>query len=107
MAKLRLDLDALVVDSFATVTYGAGRGTVAANESGEDGLTDVIKRSQSNCHDCYYTLPATCMSCGEPICTMASQTDCPSCHNSCNGCGPTCACPAEPADAVTVNPQII
>jgi hypothetical protein len=96
MAKLRLDLDALVVDSFDTVPAGAGRGTIAANQLG----IEEPPASQSNCEACYYTLPATCLSCGEDVCTMASKTECPSCYDSCNGCGPTCACPAEQADPV-------
>jgi hypothetical protein len=33
------------------------------------------------------------------VCTMASKTECPSCVNSCNGCGPTCACPIDPRGA--------
>lgn len=94
---LRLDLDALVVDSFDTLASSARLGTVAAHQVDEFALTDAIKRSQSNCEDCYFTLPATCMSCGAIECTMKSRTECPSCFNSCNGCGPTCACPVEPS----------
>ncbi|HEV7589050.1 MAG TPA: hypothetical protein VGO40_13110 [Longimicrobium sp.] len=95
MRKLRLDLDALAVESFDTAVRGAGRGTVAANRFEADLVPIGPKASRSDCADCYYTLPATCMSCGEDVCTMASRTDCPSCANSCNGCGPTCACPAD------------
>jgi hypothetical protein len=97
MAKLRLDLEALVVESFETATPGAGRGTVEANQ-----MVAEPVRSHSNCEGCYYTIIATCMSCGFDECTMASKTECPSCYNSCGDCGPTCACPMEPADPVPV-----
>lgn len=103
MKKLRLDLDALVVESFHAVSAdGAARGTIAANQVAVEPVG-----SQSDCEDCYYTIPATCMSCGEPVCTMASQSECPSCYNSCNGCGPTCACPVEEANPVPVEPRRI
>jgi hypothetical protein len=92
MAKLRLDLEALVVESFDTVAVAAGRGTVAAYQ-----IADEPRLSQSNCHDCNYTILGTCLSCNEPVCTIASKTECPSCYNSCGDCGPTCACPVEPA----------
>jgi hypothetical protein len=106
MAKLRLDLDALVVDSFDTMAALAFRGTIDANQFEANALTDVIKRSQSNCEDCYFTLPATCMSCGAVECTMASKTECPSCFNSCNGCGPTGACPIHPSpNPLPVDPR--
>jgi hypothetical protein len=94
MQKLRLDLDSLIVESFDTAVLGTGRGTVAANRIDVDPVP-IGKASQSDCADCHYTLPPTCMSCGDDVCTMASKTDCPSCYNSCNGCGPTCACPAD------------
>lgn len=92
MIKLRLDLDALAVESFDTGT-AAGRGTVGAHRIDADPVPIRPKESQSNCADCYYTIIATCMSCGEEVCTMASYSECPSCYNSCNGCGPSCACP--------------
>ena len=96
MKKLRLDLDALAVQSFDT---GAsfGRGTVAGNRIDVQPFPIEPKESQSNCEGCHYTLIPTCLnSCGDHVCTIASQTECPSCYQSCNGCGPTCACPAEP-----------
>jgi hypothetical protein len=97
MRKLRLDLDALTVESFETAVLGAGRGTVAANRIDADPVPIEPKPTQSNCEDCYFTYIPTCLnSCGADECTIASQSDCPSCYNSCNGCGPTCACPVEP-----------
>jgi hypothetical protein len=99
MAKIRLNLDSLAVESFDTSSHRMGRGTVAANQEAEP------VRSQSNCEDCYYTIIATCMSCGFDECTMASKTECPSCYNSCGDCGPTCACPIEPADPVPIIPR--
>jgi hypothetical protein len=102
MMKLRLDLDALAVESFETALHGAGRGTVEANRIDADPVPVHPKASHSDCADCYYTIIATCMSCGEEVCTMASYSECPSCYNSCNGCGPSCACPieAQPVDGV-------
>jgi hypothetical protein len=97
MKKLRLDLDALAVESFDTMWASrAGRGTVAANRVEIGGVPYEPKASHSDCADCHYTIIATCLSCGEDVCTMASKTECPSCYRSCNGCGPTCACPIEP-----------
>lgn len=102
MRKLRLDLDTLIVESFDTAVLAAGRGTVAANRIDVNPVPIEPKGSHSDCADCYYTLPATCMSCGDKVCTMASQTDCPSCYNSCGDCGPTCACPADVGGAQPV-----
>ena len=100
MAKLRLDLDALEVESFDTADHGVGQGTVAANQIEIDPV-----RSRSNCADCYYTIIATCMSCGEPVCTIASYSECPSCYNSCSGCEGSCACPVDAAEPVTAQPR--
>jgi hypothetical protein len=93
MRKLRLDLDALAVESFDTEVRGFGRGTIAGNRYEANPAPFEGKETQSNCDDCHYTLPPTCLSCDADVCTMASKTECPSCVNSCNGCGPTCACP--------------
>ena len=93
MKKLRLDLDALNVQSFDTGVF-AGRGTVAANRIDAEPVPIEPKPTQSNCEDCHFTYIPTCLnSCGDAVCTIASQTECPSCLQSCNGCGPTCACP--------------
>ena len=90
MKKLRLDLDALVVESFHPALDGARSGTVAGAQEGD--------ASRSDCKECNYTLPPTCMSCGEPVCPIGSYTECPSCYNSCSGCDGSCVCPADPAE---------
>ena len=97
MKKLRLDLDALVVESFQTALDGTARGTVAANLE--------AKGSQSDCKECNYTLPPTCMSCGEPVCPIGSYTECPSCINSCSGCDGSCVCPVEPVVIGPAHPR--
>lgn len=106
MHKLRLDLDSLAVESFDTASAGGRWGTVAAHMFGAGGADTVQKVTQSNCADCYYTLPATCMSCGEEVCTMASYTDCPSCYNSCNACEVSRACPVD-GGAIAVVPVVL
>lgn len=90
MKKLRLDLDALAVQSFQTASADAARGTVAGAQ--------VARASKSDCADCNYTIPPTCMSCGEPVCPIGSYTECPSCINSCSGCDGSCVCPVEPVE---------
>lgn len=97
MKKLRLDLDALVVESFRTALDGAARGTIAGNLD----IGIGVPKSQSNCADCNYTIPPSCMSCGEPVCPIGSATECPSCFNSCN----SCVCPEEPIEIGPVQPR--
>ena len=56
MRKLRLDLDALAVESFATDAAAAARGTIAAHGYEATPLCNVTNL------DCYTRL--TCLTCG-------------------------------------------
>ena len=86
MEKLRLDLDDLAVDSFATVGAREARGTVLGREK-----TDEYDTCAASCDPC-----ATCdTSCaGGPVCACA-PSGCVSCETSCGG-GPHCDCPYTP-----------
>jgi hypothetical protein len=96
MRKLRLDLDALEVDTFETLAAGGGlRRTVAGNQAGGDPVpVDPVESAGSDCRNCHFTLIPTCLSCGEEVCTPASYSECP------YGCFPSYPCPVETADPV-------
>jgi hypothetical protein len=82
MGKLKLELDALAVESFETTRAGESEGTVFANQGG-GGITGV-SCFQVSCHiscfaSCIHTCGQTCqrLSCG-PTCHVAAT-----CHVSC------------------------
>ena len=92
MKKLRLELDALVVETFHIATAGGGAGTVRANDRLDD--ADPVQKVTWPMDECEYgSIPPTCMSCGVEPCPMQSATECPSCLNSCGI--KTCTCPAD------------
>ena len=93
MKKLTLDLDGLVVESFAAGNGAGLRGTV----KGHDDITQ-------NCGDTQYcTLGSSCdgscyASCGDPdcgsyYCTGDLSCAATQCDETCgNSCAPTCFC---------------
>ncbi|MDB4950865.1 MAG: hypothetical protein JWM27_3514 [Gemmatimonadetes bacterium] len=86
MRKLRLDLDALSVDSFETAAAEPERGTVHAHLS-RDGVcstyfcTDEESCAYTGCGDC--TLVDTC---------QANESCGISCRPTCFTCAQTCEC---------------
>jgi hypothetical protein len=75
MAKLRLNLDQLVVDSFDTADRPAKRGTVFGEQ-----CTCWTQCGQNTCPGCP-TCDATCNTC---------DGTCATCEGTCNSCGATC-----------------
>lgn len=80
MHKLNLDLDALVVESFAAEGAVPGRGTVRGAERWEEPV-DHIQTMQASCVSCQ----ATCVNCGTGV----------TCFNTCAAtCGDQATCNA-------------
>lgn len=81
MRKLRVDLDDLSVESFATQEGARGHGTLFGHDSGT-GYTDCWGQT---CPDCGATALVACtQQCGsgqEQTCDMT----CATCNNSCDG----------------------
>jgi hypothetical protein len=96
MRKLRLDLDALEVDTFETLEgSGDPRRTVQGNQIGGDPQpVEPVESGGSDCRNCHFTLIPTCMSCGEEVCTPASYSECP------EGCFPSYPCAVVGAEPV-------
>ena len=88
MKKLALNLDALQVQSFATVEYVRVPGTVhAAQNTGPTGCTCGIWPYPTECEN-------TCRTCNDPSCYSCDDT----CWNTCQHTCATgvCACDQEP-----------
>lgn len=73
MRKRRLDVDALVVDSFALDGAEAAGGTVRAHDQDADDSRNETFCEVRTCGKvCHYTLPGTCVrtcaTCGEDPC---------------------------------------
>jgi hypothetical protein len=88
MAKIKLDVDALTVDSFVTADGGSARGTVRARgdfgyeEAGEDvAITAPITATIAE------TCPATCR--------ITCPVSCDTCYASCIT---ACSCRTQPCD---------
>jgi hypothetical protein len=86
MKKLRLDLDALDVQSFATLRVDDGRGTVRGADSGDLAESDSqVQSCNPSCHpcesgDCAFSQPnGGCLtypiSCGDCYSGFASWCD--------------------------------
>ena len=92
MSKIRLDVDALTVDSFSTVAgEDSGKGTVFGHlppytyqKYCSDGIT---------CNDtCDFCTNATdCGTCGATDCGTCA-TACGTCNTDCGTCDPYCCC---------------
>lgn len=76
MAKIRLDLEALAVDTFATDGARRAAGTVHAHATNPwdcvysaTGQNDCPCNSQASCFDCIYSAVLTCQdTCSAPGC---------------------------------------
>lgn len=110
MKKLRLSLDDISVDSFATLSTRVRTGTVAAHDNSNTTCFQII--CDCSGHTC------------DPTCGNSCNGTChASCNGTCNGCpnpsdngtcvGWTCegtcgyTCEGESCDYCTVPPQIV
>jgi len=95
--KLTLNLDALQVDSFDTLSAGGrGRGTVHGRGATEDYDTCACSKDYNTCRGSCEPCGTCDTSCaGGPLCDCL-PSGCPSCQTSCAG-GPLCDCAPTPA----------
>ena len=78
MAKMKLELDTLAVDSFDTTAAEKERGTVFGEQ-----CTCYTNCTCPGCYTCDNTCPATCAyTCDDNTCAA-------SCNGTCDGCGGT------------------
>ena len=85
MSKLKLDLDALQVETFHTREFDTVRGTVGGHfvpkETASCNGSCAVSCAGSCVNSCAYTCPNTCVntcaftceSCGDPTCTHNSH----------------------------------
>ena len=114
MPKLKLDLDALTVDTFDTTPAAHAGGNVVANQQATMATCPGICGTQTNqpscltcivqtcgifsCQHltCHATCPPTCQATCQQSCQGTCQMTCPNtcqqtCNITCNGsCAPTC-----------------
>lgn len=87
MAKIRLDVDALAVDSFVTAQGPAGTGTVRARaDFGYEGDIGEVEITAPITATVAATCPATC------------RASCDTCYIT---CVTRCSCPTQPCDTCT------
>lgn len=110
MKKLRLSLDDISVESFATLPARARTGTVAAHDLSDTTCQQIICDCITNGFE--HTCQNTCGNSCDGTCYA-------SCNGTCNGCpdpsaNGTCAgwtcegtCDGESCDYCTVPPQIV
>ncbi|HET7459827.1 MAG TPA: hypothetical protein VFJ82_01215 [Longimicrobium sp.] len=77
MAKIRLDVDALAVDSFVTAEAGSAKGTVRARSDfgyeGDIGEVAITATIAETCPaTCRFTCPASCDTCYASCVTACS-----------------------------------
>lgn len=87
MKKLRLELDRLAVETFATGEKSASAGTVRGHATTTKPAVDTQESCNTLCggdYTAYYTCEATCEACVESNMCLTQ----PTCAQSCNQ--PTC-----------------
>lgn len=92
MGKIRLDVDALAVDSFATAAAPAAMGTVRARGDGvgEEGDVGDVAITAPITATWAETCPATCR--------FTCPASCDTCYVT---CVTRCSCPTLPCDTCT------
>ena len=100
MRKLKLDVEALVVESFDTVRNEPDKGTVVGNADLIIGAGEIIiAPATASCHIdfCADSWMSGCRTCGDTCnqktapCLTCDITGCVSCRETCETCyGPSC-----------------